>query len=82
MIYYSARYAAGQPLWQGAEDFEAGLAQVLVLLSSGFEPIPPVHAATAVRPEDGPADVRKDRVYQRSCRICRAPAFDLRHWAD
>ena len=71
VIYYSARYAAGQPLWQGAADFEAGMAQVLVLLSSGFDPISPLHAAPAVRPEDGPVDVRKDRICQLSGRVLR-----------
>jgi hypothetical protein len=55
---------------------------VLVLLSRGYEPIPPLHAAKAARPEDIPADGRKDRVYQISCRRFRAPAFELRNRAD
>jgi hypothetical protein len=81
VIYYSARYAARQPLWQGAEDFEASMAQVLRLLSSGFEPIPPLRVTTPNRTENDAADGRKDRVYQLSCRLYRAPTFDLRDWA-
>jgi hypothetical protein len=62
VLYYGARYAARQPLWQGVNAFDEGMAQVLVLLSSGFEPISPLHAARPVRSDDGPADVRKVRV--------------------
>jgi len=82
VIYYSARHAAGQPLWRGVDDFVADMARVLVLLSSGYEPIPPLRSVPTVRPEDNPADGRKDRVYHLSCRVFRAPAFELHNRAD
>jgi hypothetical protein len=75
VLYYGARYAAGQSLWQGAADFEASMAQVLVLLSRGFEPIPPLQTATTVRANDDPADGRQDRVHQLSGRVFRTPVF-------
>jgi hypothetical protein len=82
VIYYSARHAAGQPLWQGVDEFVQNMARVLVLLSSGHEPIAPLHAAKTARPEDHPADGRKDRVYRLSCRVFHAPALDQRNWVD
>jgi hypothetical protein len=82
VIYYSARHAAGRPLWLGVGDFEQDMARVLVLLSNGFEPIAPLCSAKAGRPDECPVDGRKDRVYQPACRIFRAPAFDLRNGSD
>jgi hypothetical protein len=78
VIYYSVRYAAGLPLWPGVDDFETVMADVLRMLSSGFEPIAPVRT-----PKAGDlTDVRRDRVYQLSCRIFRAPVFRHRECVD
>src|SRR5712692_7384145 len=42
VIYYSARQAAGLPLWSGVDDFEVLMTDVLFRLSSAFKPIPPI----------------------------------------
>jgi hypothetical protein len=76
VIHYSARQAAGQPLWQGAGDFEAVMLSVLVMLSNGFKPIAPLRLPKPALRQDGPADGRKDRVYQLSCRVFPDPRFD------
>ena len=82
VIYYSARRAAGQSLWEGVDDFEVLMTDVLWRLSSGFEPIAPIRPPEAVKPEDRPADLREDRVYQLSCRVFRTPVFRRRQRAD
>jgi hypothetical protein len=76
VIHYSARQEAGQPLWQGADDFEAVMLSVLVMLTNGFKPIAPLRAPKVTLREDGPVDVRKDRVYKLSGRVFQAPALD------
>jgi hypothetical protein len=78
VIWYRARHNVGLPLWQGVDAFVEEMACVLVLLSSGFEPIAPLCSAKAVRRDERPSDGRKDRVYQLSCRVFRAPALDPR----
>jgi hypothetical protein len=80
VIYYTARQAAGQPLWQGVEDFEAAMTEVLLLISKGYEPIAPLRRARTTRPESGPSDGRlhRDRVYQPSCRVFRSLVFPER----
>src|SRR5690349_8834395 len=60
VIYYRARHAAGLPLWPGVEDFVVLMSDVLFRLSSGLEPIAPIHALKAPLPEDSPPDPRKD----------------------
>ena len=82
VIYYSYRHAAGQPLWDGVEDFEILMADVLFRLSSAFEPIAPIRAPKLTGPECGPVDPRKDRVYQPSCRVYPRPVFKWRQWID
>ncbi len=81
VIYYSARQAAGLPLWPGVDDFEVLMTDVLCRLSSAFEPIAPIRAPKVTRRESGPIDIRKDRVYQPSCRVFRTPVFDRRESA-
>ena len=44
VIYYTARYAAGLPIWPGADDFELLMTDVLFRLSSAFKPIPPIRS--------------------------------------
>jgi hypothetical protein len=78
VIYYSARHAAGKPLWPGADDFEALMTDVLLRLSSTFEPIPPICSPKAARPENSPTDVRTGRVFQPSCRVFRTPVLEQR----
>jgi hypothetical protein len=73
VIYYAYRHAAGLPLWEWAEDFIALMAEVLCRLSSGSEPIAPVHSPPAGEPERDP---RRQRVYQLSCRIYPAPVIE------
>jgi hypothetical protein len=82
VIYYSARYAAGLPLWPGVDDFVVLMTDVLFRLSSGFEPIAPLRAPKAPLPEDRPIDPRKDRVYQPCGRIFRTPVLDERELVD
>jgi hypothetical protein len=80
VIYYSARRAAGQPLWDGVDDFEALLGEVLLRMSSRFEPIQPAHSPESHR--SAPTDARKGRFYQPSCRILPAPVFEKRPRID
>ena len=78
VLYYTYRHAAGLPLWDGVDDFEILMADVLFRLSSHFEPIVPIP-----RPQDAApptVDPRQDRVYQPSCRVYPAPVF--RWWQE
>src|SRR5262249_49796254 len=74
VIYYSARYASGLPLWPGVDDFVLLMTDVLDSLCSGIEPILPLRAAKTSLPEDHPLDPRKDRVYRLCCRVFHTPA--------
>src|SRR5690349_10012906 len=58
VIYYSARQAAGLPLWEGVDDFEVLMTDVLLRLSSAFKPIPPLQPRTVPRPADESPDGR------------------------
>ena len=80
VIYYGHRHAAGLPLWQGAEDFERLMAEVLAQLSRGFEPVTPLRIREQVRLEDQPLDPRSERFQQPSCRIFHMPRFDRPGW--
>ena len=82
VIYYSARQAAGQPLWLGADDFEALMTDLLFALGSAFEPVQPIRPPKSAVQERGAADVRKDRVSQPSCRVFHTPVFDDLGWTD
>ena len=82
VIYYSARHAAGLPLWSGVDDFEVLMTDVLLRLSSAFRPIPPVGSREVALTEDGPTDCRQDRVYQPCCRVFRTPMFNPLPWAE
>ena len=82
VIYYSARHAAGLPLWDGVDDFEVLMTDVLWRLSSAFSPIGPLGSAELAAAEEPSSDVRKQRVYQPSYRIFRAPVFDGRKGLD
>ncbi len=78
VLYYSARQAAGLPLWPGADDFEVVMTDVLVRLSSGFKPIAPIRTGAVVEPKDHPLDWRDERICQPSCRVFRTPVFGRR----
>src|SRR5713226_2772764 len=75
VLYYSARQAAGLPLWSGAEDFERFMTALLVRLSRGFKPIAPIRTEAVAEPEDDPEDWRDERIFQPSCRVFRTPVF-------
>jgi hypothetical protein len=78
VLYYAARHAAGLPIWDGVDDFEVLMTDVLFRLSSAFKPIPPLRSREAAVPKDN----REDRVYQPFCRIYRTPVFDWREEED
>ncbi len=82
VLYYSARQAAGLPLWPGVDDFEGVMTDVLIRLSSGFKPIAPINTGAVAVPKDRALDRREDRIYQPSCRVFRTPGFDRRERAD
>jgi hypothetical protein len=82
VIYYSARQAAGLPLWPGVDDFEGVMTDVLVRLTSGFKPIAPMKTRAVIVPKGPALDRREDRIYQPSCRVFRTPGFDRRERAD
>ncbi len=82
VLYYSARQAAGLPIWPGADDFEVVMTNVLVSLSSGFKPIAPIKTRAVIVPKDPALDRREDRINQPSCRLFRTPAFGRRERAD
>ncbi|HLJ93742.1 MAG TPA: hypothetical protein VKU02_11190 [Gemmataceae bacterium] len=81
VIYYSARHAAGLPIWSGVEDFEFVMIEVLCRLSRGFKPIPPVSSRRVAMSHEQ-TDGREDRIYQASCRVFRAPVFKQRDTDD
>jgi hypothetical protein len=78
VLYYSHRQAMGQPLWDGVDDFEILMADVLLRLSSAFEPIAPIHKAQETKDQKEDIDARDERVYQASCRVYPAPVFRRR----
>jgi hypothetical protein len=78
VIYYTYRYAAGLPLWSGAGDFEQLMAEVLIQLSRGFEPIPPVRLPEQARAVEQPLDPRAERFQQPSRRVFLTPRFHRR----
>ena len=82
VLYYTARQAAGQPLWDGVEEFEAAMVKVLLLLTSAYEPIAPLRRAKTARQDGGPSDGRPDRVCQPSCRVLRTPVFPEGEWEE
>jgi hypothetical protein len=82
VIYYSARHAADQPLWEGVDDFEAAMIEVLLQLSNPYEPIAPLRPAKVVPRESGPSDGRGGRFRQPSCRVFRTPLFRPRRGED
>jgi hypothetical protein len=73
VIYYTWRYAAGLPLWDGVDDFLVLMSDVLFRLSSGFAPIAPVHTSNAPLTDGRAPDPRTGRVYQPSGRVFRIP---------
>jgi hypothetical protein len=73
VIYYTYRHAVRLPLWDGVDDFEILMADVLFRLSSAFEPIAPIGSPPAGRPEHDP---RTNRVYQPSCRVYPTPVIE------
>jgi hypothetical protein len=82
VIYYAYRHAAGLPLWDGVDDFEILMADVLLRLSSAFEPVAPSRTSHNASEEKEFFDARAERVYQPSCRVYPTPVFKRREWLD
>ena len=82
VIYYSYRQATGQSLWEGVDEFEILMADVLFRLSSGFEPIAPIRRPEEPKKEPQPFDSRDERIYQPSCRVYPTPNFKRRQRLD
>ena len=82
VIYYSFRRAAGKPLWDGVDDFDVLMTDVLLTLSSGFEPIAPIRSAAVAAADQEAMDARKDRYRQLSCRVFRTPVLEQRPRVD
>jgi hypothetical protein len=82
VVYYAYRESAGLPLWDGVDDFEILMTDILLRLTRDFEPIEPIPRSPPVTPQERSKDARDDRVFNESCKVYRHPVFERRERKD